>query len=52
MAQSGGQGVRIGLSVVVMTLKDRQAVVLTTQSENGDSLLPFGPFDPVRDRTF
>jgi len=52
MAQSGDQGVRIGLSVVVMTLKDRQAVVLTTQAENGDTLLPFGPFDPVRDRTF
>ena len=32
MAQSGGQGVRIGLSVVVMTLKDRQAVVLTLVS--------------------
>lgn len=53
MAQSGGdQGVRIGLSVVVMALKDRQAVVLTTRADNGDTLLPFGPFDPLRDRTF
>ncbi len=43
---------RIGLSVVVMTLKDRQAVVLTTRAEDGARALPFGPFDPARDRTF
>lgn len=35
-----------------MTLKDRQAVVLTTPTEDGSRALPFGPFDPVRDRTF
>jgi hypothetical protein len=46
------QGVRIGLSAVVMTLKDRRAVVLTTQTEDGVRALPFGPFDPARDRTF
>jgi len=46
------QGVRIGLSVVVMTLKDRRAVVLTTAAEDGSRALPFGPFDPARDRTF
>ncbi|OGN50499.1 MAG: NAD regulator [Caulobacterales bacterium RIFOXYB1_FULL_67_16] len=46
------QGVRIGLSVVVMALKDRRAVVLTTQGEDGARALPFGPFDPARDRTF
>jgi hypothetical protein len=52
MAQGTEQGVRIGLSVVVMTLKDRQAVVLTTPAEHGVRALPFGPFDPARDRTF
>ncbi|MBB3871445.1 MAG: NAD regulator [Brevundimonas sp.] len=52
MAGPADQGVRIGLSVVVMALKDRRAVVLTTQSEDGARALPFGPFDPARDRTF
>lgn len=45
-------GVRIGLSAVVIALRDRQAVVLTTHSPDGSAALPFGPFDPVRDRTF
>ena len=52
MTEPGDQGVRIGLSVVIMALKDRQAVVLTTQADDGSRLLPFGPFDPARDRTF
>ena len=52
MTGPADQGVRIGLSVVVMALKDRRAVVLTTQAEDGARALPFGPFDPVRDRTF
>ncbi len=52
MVEPADQGVRIGLSVVVMTLKARQAVVLTTQAEDGTRALPFGPFDPARDRTF
>lgn len=52
MTQEAQDGVRIGLSAVVMTLKDRQAVVLTTPTEDGSRALPFGPFDPVRDRTF
>lgn len=52
MMDAADQGVRIGLSVVVMTLKAREAVVLTTQAEDGARALPFGPFDPVRDRTF
>lgn len=52
MAGPADQGVRIGLSVVVMALKDRRAVVLTTQAEDGARALPFGPFDPARDRTF
>lgn len=45
------QGVRIGLSVVVMTLRGRDAVVLT-RDEDAAAALPFGPFDPGRDRTF
>lgn len=52
MTQGAEDGVRIGLSAVVMTLKTRQAVVLTTPAEDGARALPFGPFDPVRDRTF
>lgn len=52
MAQSGENGVRIGLSAVVIALRDREAVVLTTRGEDGAPALPFGPFDPARDRTF
>lgn len=46
------QGVRIGLSAVVIALRDRRACVLTTSGEDDLAALPFGPFDPVRDRTF
>ena len=52
MADSGQQGVRIGLSAVVIALRDRKACVLTTPGGDGEAALPFGPFDPVRDRTF
>lgn len=52
MTQGAEDGVRIGLSAVVMTLRARQAVVLTTPAEDGARALPFGPFDPARDRTF
>jgi hypothetical protein len=52
MAGPGEQGVRIGLSAVVIALRDRQACVLTTTGEDGAAALPFGPFDPARDRTF
>ncbi|MET4682958.1 NUDIX hydrolase [Brevundimonas faecalis] len=52
MAQGGDLGVRIGLSAVVIALRDRQAVVLTTHAADGAPALPFGPFDPARDRTF
>jgi hypothetical protein len=46
------QGVRIGLSAVVIALRDRRACVLTTPGDDGGAALPFGPFDPTRDRTF
>ena len=57
MSEAGGiegadMGVRIGLSAVVMALCHGQAVVLTTHAPGGDDALPFGPFDPKRDRTF
>ena len=52
MAQAGEIGVRIGLSAVVIALRERQAVVLTTPGDNGSAALPFGSFDPSRDRTF
>lgn len=50
-AGADNAGVRIGLSAVVMALRDRQAVVLTTGGEDA-AALPFGPFDPETDRTF
>src|SRR5690606_14758200 len=48
----GAAGVRIGLSAVVIALRDGAACVLTTPGNEGAAALPFGPFDPVRDRTF
>jgi hypothetical protein len=51
MAFGGEHGVRIGLSAVVMALRDRTLCVLTTGAGDGTAL-PFGPFDPANDRTF
>ncbi|RYF91968.1 MAG: NAD regulator [Caulobacteraceae bacterium] len=48
----GEQGVRIGLSAVVIALRDGRACVLTTGGDDGAAALPFGSFDPARDRTF
>ncbi|GAA0867489.1 NAD regulator [Brevundimonas basaltis] len=52
MAGPAEQGVRIGLSAVVIALRDRMACVLTTPGDDRALALPFGPFDPARDRTF
>lgn len=52
MTAGADQGVRIGLSAVVIALQNRTACVLTTTGEDGAAALPFGPFDPARDRTF
>ncbi|WP_395650442.1 NrtR DNA-binding winged helix domain-containing protein [Brevundimonas sp.] len=57
MSFGGEHGVRIGLSAVVMAVRDRRLCVLTTTSpdqsgEGGEIALPFGPFDPANDRTF
>jgi hypothetical protein len=51
MSFGGEHGVRIGLSAVVMAIRERQLCVLTTSAAS-DAALPFGPFDPARDRTF
>lgn len=45
-------GIRIGLSAVIIALRDREAAVLTTHAPDGAPALPFGPFDPAHDRTF
>lgn len=45
-------GIRIGLSAVIIALRDREAAVLTTHAPDGARALPFGPFDPASDRTF
>ena len=45
----------IGLSAVVVAIRDGEAVVLTVRprGDGGEpSALPFGPFDPAGDRTF
>lgn len=52
MAAQDEQGVRIGLSAVVFAVRDRTACVLTVTGDDGQTALPFGPFDPLRDRTF
>lgn len=51
MGRPAEQGVRIGLSAVVIALRDGRACALTT-GDDGAVALPFGPFDPARDRTF
>lgn len=51
-AASSQIGIRIGLSAVIIALRDREAAVLTTHAPDGAPALPFGPFDPARDRTF
>lgn len=52
MSWGGEHGVRIGLSAVVMALRNGCLCVLTTEAPEGELALPFGPFDPAKDRTF
>ena len=52
MSWGGEQGVRIGLSAVVMALRSGRLSILTTETPEGELALPFGPFDPTGDRTF
>ncbi|MDO8378744.1 NAD regulator [Phenylobacterium sp.] len=46
------RAVVIGLSAVVVAIRDGQAVVLTVRPERQQAGLPFGPFDPDGHRTF
>ena len=46
------QTVVIGLSAVVVAIRDGAAVVLTLRPRGQAAGLPFGPFDPEADRTF
>ena len=46
------EAIVIGLSAVVMAIRDGQAVVLTLRPTGQAASLPFGPFDPQGDRTF
>ncbi len=45
-------GVVIGLSAVVVAIRDGDAVVLTVRQGGQPAGLPFGPFDPGGHRTF
>lgn len=55
MARSEGTNIAIGLSAAVVGLKEQTPLILTI-SDNGmgdeQDMLPFGPFDPLRHRTF
>jgi hypothetical protein len=42
----------IGLSAVMVALKDGEPHVLVSRRPSGEDSLPFGPFDPVNHRTF
>jgi hypothetical protein len=47
------QSVVIGLSAVVVAIRDGEALVLTVRPPGQDQQgLPFGPFDPIGNRTF
>lgn len=52
MSWGGEHGVRIGLSAVVMALRNGRLCVLTTETPDSQLALPFGSFDPAEDRTF
>jgi len=42
----------IGLSAVMVALKEVEPLVLVSRRPSGEDSLPFGPFDPVNHRTF
>lgn len=42
----------IGLSAVIVAVRDGEAVVLSVRPRGGEARLPFGPFDPDGHRTF
>jgi hypothetical protein len=50
---SVADAVVIGLSAVVIAVREGEAVVLTVRPRPGEQVgLPFGPFDPQGHRTF
>ncbi len=55
MARSDATNIAIGLSAAVVGLKDQTPLILTIRADgagDGQDMLPFGPFDPLRHRTF
>jgi len=49
---SGKDNVSIGLSAAILAVEGERPSVLVVAHEGSDDALPFGPFDPARDRTF
>ncbi|MFN7164898.1 MAG: NUDIX hydrolase [Hyphomonas sp.] len=47
-----GPRLLIGLSAVMVALREGEPSVLVTRRPTGECALPFGPFDPVNHRTF
>jgi hypothetical protein len=51
MMRETSAAVRVGLNAVIVALDDDRPVVLTAASGGARDALPFGPFDPGRDRS-
>jgi len=49
---SGKDNVSIGLSAAILAVEGEHPSVLVVAHAGEDDALPFGPFDPARDRTF
>ena len=49
---SGAERIVIGLSAVVVAVRDGEAAVLTVRAPGAPAALPAGPFDPQAHRTF
>lgn len=55
MARSEGTPLAIGLSAAIVGLQEQAPLILTVREKNVASckdMLPFGPYDPLRHRTF
>lgn len=55
MARSEGAAIAIGLSAAVVGLKEQTPLILTVREDegaDGKDMLPSGPYDPLRHRTF
>lgn len=49
---SAKDNVSIGLSAAILAVEGERPSVLVVAHDGSDDALPFGPFDPARDRTF